>query len=53
MVKFNGTPASISSEGATTLVVRVPTGATSGPITVTNTTSPIGTVASAASFSVT
>jgi len=34
-VKFNGTTASISSATSTTLVVTVPSGATTGPITVT------------------
>jgi len=35
IVKFNGTTATVSSASATQLVVTVPTGATTGPITVT------------------
>lgn len=35
-VAFNGTPASVSSATANTLVTLVPSGATSGPVTVTN-----------------
>jgi IPT/TIG domain len=53
VVKFNGTKAKVTSRSATQLKVTVPKGATSGPVTVTNTTSPTGTVNSAASFSVT
>lgn len=46
-VSFNGTPATIGSATPTQLIVTVPTGATTGPITVT---SPTGSVTSAASF---
>ena len=48
-VSFNGTNASIVSASATQLVVTVPSGATSGPITVT---APLGSVASNSSFTV-
>jgi len=48
-VKFNGTTASISSASATTLVVTVPAGATTGTLSIT---SPGGSVASADSFTV-
>jgi len=34
-VSFNGTPAAFSASGATVLIVVVPVGATTGPITVT------------------
>jgi hypothetical protein len=34
-VQFNGTPATVTSATATTLVVTVPSGATTGPISVT------------------
>ena len=48
-VAFNSTAATISSASATQLVVSVPTGATSGPITVT---SPAGSATSSTSFTV-
>jgi IPT/TIG domain/NHL repeat len=50
-VKFNGTAASsITFVSASQLKATVPAGATTGPITVTNTAAPVGTVSSAASF---
>ncbi len=49
-VAFDGTPAVVSSESAKKLKVTVPAGAATGPITVTNTTAPAGTVTSAANF---
>jgi YD repeat-containing protein len=49
-VSFNGTAATISSASPNSLVVSVPTGATTGPITVA---SPNGSVTSAESFTVT
>jgi YD repeat-containing protein len=48
--KFNGTPATIVSCSQTTMVVAVPSGATSGPVTVTT---PVGSATSPASFTVT
>src|SRR5438093_8662179 len=36
-VKFNGTPATVTSATANSITTTVPTGATTGPITVTNT----------------
>jgi len=36
-VKFNGTPATVTSSTANTIITTVPTGATTGPVTVTNT----------------
>lgn len=48
-VSFNGTPATVSTATATTIVAVVPAGASSGPISVSNTN---GTVTSANSFSV-
>ncbi len=50
-VKFNGTSAgSVTHVSSTQLKAAVPSTATTGPITVTNTTSPTGTVRSATSF---
>jgi virginiamycin B lyase len=49
-VAFNGTPASIVSDTATTVVTTVPAGATSGPISVTT---PFGTATSTKDFEVT
>ncbi len=50
-VSFAGTPAaSVTFLSKTKLKVTVPAGAASGPITVTNTSAPAGTVSSAASF---
>jgi streptogramin lyase len=50
MVTFAGTTATISSDTATTIVTAVPTGATSGPISVTT---PAGTTTSSQIFTVT
>jgi hypothetical protein len=50
-VAFNGVPAAgVSFISATKLKAAVPVAAGTGPITVTNTVAPIGTVASAGSF---
>ncbi len=49
-VSFNGTTASVTSASATSLVATVPSGATSGTISVT---SPTGSATSAAPFTVT
>jgi hypothetical protein len=49
-VAFDGTPAQVLSASAKKLRARVPAGAGAGQITVTNTSAPAGTVASAASF---
>jgi YD repeat-containing protein len=49
-VKFNGTAATVSSATATQLVAVVPSGASTGPISVT---SPSGSATSATSFTVT
>lgn len=52
-VKFNGTAAaSVTHVSSTELRAVVPAAATSGPITVTNTSAPTGTVRSAASYTV-
>jgi hypothetical protein len=48
-VSFNGTPAAVASATATALVAAVPSGATTGPITVTNAN---GTAASAQAYTV-
>ena len=53
-VKFNGVAASaVTFVSATKLTAKVPPTATDGPITVTYTTAPIGTVRSANSYNVT
>jgi len=48
-VQFNGTAAAVSASSPTTLVVAVPTGATTGPISVTT---PNGSATSAGAFTV-
>jgi hypothetical protein len=48
--KFNGKAATTHFVSSTQLTALVPVGATRGPITVTNSTAPTGTVSSAASF---
>jgi RHS repeat-associated protein len=48
-VSFNGVAATVTSASATTLVVTVPAGATTGPISVTT---PAGSATSASSFTV-
>ena len=51
IVKFNGTTAgSVTHVSATQLKATAPAAGTSGPITVTNSTAPTGTVRSAASY---
>jgi hypothetical protein len=52
-VKFNGKAATTHFVSATQLTATVPTGATSGPLTVTNASAPSGTVTSPAPFTVT
>ncbi len=53
-VKFNGVAAqSVSFVSSKRLEAVVPPGASTGPVTVTNTTAPLGTVSSAAAFVVT
>jgi len=49
VVKFNGTTATVVSATATSLVATVPTGATTGPVTVTNAN---GTATSPSTFTV-
>jgi IPT/TIG domain len=49
-VAFAGTPASIVSSTAKKIRVHVPAGAGTGPIEITNTTAPAGTVLSATAF---
>jgi uncharacterized protein (TIGR03437 family) len=49
-VAFDGTPATIVSDTATQIVTKVPSGAATGPITVTTAA---GTATSQASFTVT
>jgi IPT/TIG domain len=52
-VSFDGTPASaVTYVSAKKLKATVPAGASSGPVTVTNSASPLGTVSSASSFAV-
>jgi hypothetical protein len=52
-VKFNGVAASpVTFVSSSELQATVPSTATTGPITVTNTTSPVGSVKSASSFTV-
>jgi hypothetical protein len=54
VVKFNGLAASaVTLVSATRLRATVPAGATSGPVTVTNTTAPTGTVQSPTNYTVT
>lgn len=48
-VSFNGTPATVMSANSTSIVTTVPTGATTGPITVTNAN---GTATSSVAFTV-
>jgi IPT/TIG domain-containing protein len=51
IVKFNGTAASsVIHVSSTQLKATVPSTATTGPITVTNTTAPTGTVSSGANY---
>ena len=53
-VKFNGTPATtVAYIGSGEVKATAPTGATSGQITLTNTTTPAGTVTSAKTYAVT
>jgi hypothetical protein len=49
-VSFDGVTANVKSSSSTKLRVTVPAGAKAGPISVTNTSAPVGTVYSAASF---
>jgi IPT/TIG domain len=49
-VSFAGTPATIAKLSARTIKVRVPAGALAGPITVTNSAAPAGTVSSPEPF---
>lgn len=49
-VSFDGTPAHVDSASGKKLEATVPAGAGSGPIAVTNTSAPVGTVSSAGSF---
>ncbi len=52
-VSFGGVPAiSVGRSSSTKLKVLIPAGALSGPVTVTNTQAPVGTVQAAASFTV-
>jgi IPT/TIG domain len=52
-VKFNGVSAgSVTFISSTKLKATVPAGADTGPITITNTAAPVGTVSAAASFTV-
>ena len=52
-VAFDGTPAaSVSYVSASKLLATVPAGASSGPLTVTNSAAPVGAVSSAASFAI-
>jgi hypothetical protein len=50
-VSFDGTPGHVTSASSKKLKVMVPDGAGAGPIAVTNTSAPVGTVFSAGSFS--
>jgi hypothetical protein len=53
-VQFNGVPAqSVSFVSAKKLTAVVPAGASTGPVTVTNSSPPLGTVSSPAAFTVT
>jgi len=49
-VSFDGVQAKVTSAGAKKIKVKVPAGAGTGPISVTNTSAPVGTVYSASSF---
>ncbi len=49
-VSFDGTAATVKSFSSKKIKVRVPAGASAGPIAVTNTAAPTGTVFSASSF---
>jgi hypothetical protein len=49
-VSFDGTPATVLSGSAKKLKVRVPAGAGNGPITITNSAAPAGTISSASAF---
>jgi hypothetical protein len=49
-VSFDGTPATVVSASAKKIKAIVPAGAEAGPVTVTNTAAPAGTVTSAAAF---
>jgi hypothetical protein len=49
-VSFDGRAATVKSVSAKKIKVVVPAGAHAGPIAVTNTEAPVGTVYSAASF---
>jgi hypothetical protein len=49
-VSFGGVAATIKSVSAKKIKLKVPAGAAAGPIAVTNTSAPIGTVSSASSF---
>jgi len=51
-VSFDGVPASVTSVSATTLKVLVPAGAKTGEITILNSAAPIGSTASAGTFTV-
>jgi hypothetical protein len=52
-VSFDGTPAAaVSYVSASKLLATVPAGASGGPLTVTNSAAPAGTVSSAASFAI-
>jgi IPT/TIG domain len=50
VVKFDGVQATVLSRASGKLKVTVPEGAGTGPITITNTTSPAGTITSAGNF---
>jgi hypothetical protein len=50
-VRFNTSPATVVTHvSSTELKAKVPSGATTGPISVTNTTAPTGTVHSASNY---
>ncbi|HEY1834136.1 MAG TPA: IPT/TIG domain-containing protein [Solirubrobacteraceae bacterium] len=50
VVKFDGVQATVLSRSSSKLKVTVPEGAGTGPITITNTTSPAGTITSSGNF---
>jgi hypothetical protein len=53
-LQFNGTTATtVTYISSSEVKATVPAGATTGPITLTNTSSPVGTVGSAKNYSVT